>query len=54
MVRKVTALLSFHFKIPFPEQLPDDEFWDKWEQLQWALFFESKRQAAKEGETVGI
>jgi len=42
-------MLSYHFKIPNPEELPDQLFWDKWEQLRWVLYYESKRQTSKEG-----
>ena len=43
LIRKIGALLSYHFKIPFPEELEDAVFWDKWNQLQWVLWFENKR-----------
>jgi hypothetical protein len=31
-----------------PEELPDDLFWDKWQQLEWILWFDAKRQNTKE------
>lgn len=30
-----------------PEELPDDVYWDKWQQLEWALWFDAKRQNTK-------
>ncbi|UCA61663.1 hypothetical protein KB553_09025 [Chryseobacterium rhizoplanae] len=48
------ALISYHFKIPYPEELDDQTFWHKWEQLKWVLFFENKRANAKEGENVEL
>lgn len=53
-IRKVNALLSYHFKIPFPEELEDPVFWNKWQQLKWVLYFENKRLNAKEGESVEL
>jgi hypothetical protein len=47
MIRKQDALLSYHFGIPFPEELPDDVYWEKWNQLDWVLKFEAKRQNQK-------
>lgn len=34
-MRKINALLSYHFKIPFPEDLTDDVWAEKWEQIKW-------------------
>lgn len=47
-------MLSYHFKIPHPEELQDAVFWDKWQQLKWVLSFEEKRSQAKEGDTIAI
>jgi hypothetical protein len=30
-------MLSYHFKIPQPELLSDEAFYEKWEQLSWVL-----------------
>ncbi|MCT4640384.1 MAG: hypothetical protein N4A72_21990 [Bacteroidales bacterium] len=27
--------MSYHFKIPFPEELPDDVWFEKWRQIEW-------------------
>ena len=43
-------MLAYHFKIPFPEDLTDEVFWDKWEQLRWILFFEAKRNSKEKGD----
>jgi hypothetical protein len=45
MVRKINALLSYHFHIPHPEELADEVWADKWQQLKWVLKFESKRHS---------
>jgi len=34
-VRKINALLSFYMNIPFPEQLDDDTWCEKYRQFQW-------------------
>jgi hypothetical protein len=36
-LRKRDAMLSYHFKIPHPEQLTDEVYYEKWEQLSWVL-----------------
>ncbi|WP_256380360.1 hypothetical protein [Flammeovirga sp. OC4] len=28
-------MISYFFKIPFPEQLPDEVYWEKAKQIQW-------------------
>jgi hypothetical protein len=47
MVRKVDALLSFHFHIAHPEELPDELWSEKWKQLQFALWFEAERHSGE-------
>ena len=34
-IRKIDALISFYFHIPFPEDLPDDVWLEKWRQIEW-------------------
>jgi len=48
LLRKANALLRFHFKVD-PEQLSDEQFSELWQQLKWALHFESKRFNLKDG-----
>jgi len=31
----VNALLSFYFKIPFPEELSNEKWVEKWKQVEW-------------------
>ncbi|MDN3621347.1 hypothetical protein QWY81_17905 [Polaribacter undariae] len=47
-------MLSYHFNIPFPEQLEDAVYWRKYEQLIWVLGFENKRANLEKGEKLGI
>ncbi|WP_256366117.1 hypothetical protein [Flammeovirga sp. SJP92] len=28
-------MLSYFFKIPFPERLPEEDYWEKVQQLEW-------------------
>lgn len=42
LLRKVSALIRYHFKID-PDKLTDIEFSEMWQQLKYALHFESKR-----------
>ncbi len=46
-IRKVDALLSGHFSIPFPEQLSDELWVEKYRQVLWFLEFESKRYSSE-------
>lgn len=34
-IRKGNALISFYFHIPFPEELEDEVWFEKWKQIQW-------------------
>jgi len=34
-IRKINAMLSLFFKIPFPEDLPDDVWMEKYRQIEW-------------------
>jgi len=34
-VRKIDALISFFLHIPFPEELDDETWSEKWQQLLW-------------------
>lgn len=43
--RKISALLRFHFKVN-PDDLTDSEYSELWQQLQWVLNFESRRNSA--------
>ncbi len=45
-------MLSYHFKIPHPEQLTNEEWGDKWQQLRWVLWYEAKRYNAKPDESI--
>ena len=49
MLRKVNSLLRLHYKID-PEQLTDEQYSERWQELKWALDFESKRFSLKEGQ----
>ena len=42
LLRKASALIRFHFKIN-PENLSDAEFSELWQELRFALDFESRR-----------
>ena len=33
----MNAIISYHFKIPFPEELTDEQFADKCNQFSWLL-----------------
>ncbi|KXX70778.1 hypothetical protein AVL50_07160 [Flammeovirga sp. SJP92] len=35
VIRKQNAMLSYFFKIPFPERLPEEDYWEKVQQLEW-------------------
>ena len=48
LLRKANALLRFHFKIE-PEQLTDEQYSERWQELKFALHFESKRFNLKDG-----
>jgi hypothetical protein len=54
LIRKYNALLSYHFKIPDPENLSDEVYSEKVAQLVWVLAFENKRFNAKADETIDI
>ena len=47
-------MLSYHFKIPHPEQLTNEEWAEKWQQLKFVLWFEAKRHDAKPGENIAL
>jgi hypothetical protein len=34
-IRKIDALVSFYFHIPFPEKLPDEVWIEKYRQIEW-------------------
>jgi hypothetical protein len=42
LIRKVNALLRYHFKIN-PDELTDDEWCERYQELKWVLKFEFKR-----------
>jgi hypothetical protein len=42
ILRKANALLRYHFKIE-PEQLTDEQFSERWQELKWVLEFENQR-----------
>lgn len=46
-LRKVDALLRFHFKIE-PTGLSDQQYSELWAQLKFALDFESRRNSAND------
>lgn len=52
MVRKINGLLSYHFHLPHPEELPDDVWVEKWQQLKWVLHFENKRHSGEGSVTI--
>ncbi len=41
------AMLMYYCGIPFPDELDDDTYWEKLEQLKWIREKESKMQAGK-------
>lgn len=45
ILRKINALLRFHFKVQ-PELLTDTEYSALWQELKFALDFESRRNSA--------
>lgn len=49
VLRKVNALLRYHFKID-PEELTDEQYSERWQELKWAIDFESKRFSLKDGQ----
>lgn len=34
-IRRIDAHLSYYFHIPFPEELPDEVWIEKWRQIEW-------------------
>ena len=44
LLRKANALLRYHFKID-PEYLSDEQFAERWQELKWALEFETLRHS---------
>lgn len=49
ILRKINGLLSYHFHIPYPEKLNDEEYSEKWQQLKWVLGFEARRFSGEAG-----
>jgi hypothetical protein len=46
-------LIRFHFGAD-PDEMTDEQFAERWQELRWVLAFESKRFSLKDEETLEI
>ncbi|WEK18177.1 MAG: hypothetical protein P0Y49_15405 [Candidatus Pedobacter colombiensis] len=53
LILKINSLIWYHLKIN-PGQLNDQDYFEAWRWLQWAMSFESKRYSLKDGETLEL